>query len=250
MKNLKNKKKKQYIYKRNYLQMTNGGNLNIQQTENNNILLSNVKLKLNYKFDIMEEFEVNNLSYTNNINKPNKESISQFLQSLDSNEDFVFNNSFNKIIDEKTIVIRKIGGDGNCFFRSLSFFFTHSENYKDYFRNCIYNYINKNSSFFIKEFPFIFYNNQIINIYNYINNINNDCYYAGELELLASADLFKINILVLEYIEEYKGYIQRNKIERDQSSKPILFLLFNEYNKIAGHYDLIYIKSYLQKKIF
>ena len=84
----------------------------------------------------------------NHIINPNKEIINQFLDTLHKNEEKIYNNSFNKIIKESTIVNRKIKGDGNFYFRSLSEFLTCSGGYKDYFRNYIYNYININSNYF------------------------------------------------------------------------------------------------------
>ena len=238
---IKNFKKK--TYKRNYKEMQKESILNIEQIEPLNLVHNKPTLKLNYQFNISEKYEINQLSYAKDIINPNKETINQFLDSLHKNEEKIYNNSFNKIIKESAIVNRKILGDGNCYFRALSYFFTHSENYKDYFRNCIYNYININSNYFLQEYPYIYYKNNIINTAGYIKNIKNDCFYAGELELLASAVLFKINILILEYIDEYKGYIQRNKISVNNQMKPILFLEFIENSNFLGHYNIIYIKQ-------
>ena len=48
---------------------------------------------------------------------------------------------------------------------------------------------------------------------------------------------FNINIIVLEYIKEYKGYIQRTKIEiNEQKLSPALVLEYIENNKL-GHYN-------------
>ena len=58
----------------------------------------------------------------NHIINPNKEIINQFLDTSHKNEEKIYNNSFNKIIKESAIINRKIIGDGNCHFRSLSDF--------------------------------------------------------------------------------------------------------------------------------
>ena len=58
---------------------------------------------------------------------------------------------------------------------------------------------------------------------------------------MAYAELFNINILVLEYLKENKGYIQRNKIKINNQTKPILFLEFIENQNLLGHNNLIYI---------
>ena len=63
-----------------------------------NIIHTKINLKLDYKFRVKEEYEINKLSYTNHIYKPNKESINKFLESLNLNEEKIYNNSTNKII--------------------------------------------------------------------------------------------------------------------------------------------------------
>ena len=63
-----------------------------------------------------------------------------------------------------------------------------------------------------------------------------------------TSDIFNINILVLEYKEEYKGYIQYLKI--DSNIKKILPIMFIEYitiNKI-GHYNIIHTKDNINIK--
>jgi hypothetical protein len=37
------------------------------------------------------------------------------------------------IINDKALFIRKVIGDGNCFYRVLSFYFTNSQNFYSYF---------------------------------------------------------------------------------------------------------------------
>ena len=71
----------------------------------------------------------------------------------------------------------------------------------------------------------------------YIKKINTENFFAGEIELLMTSKIFNINIIVLEYIREYKGYIERTKIEiKEQKLSPILVLEYIENNKL-GHYN-------------
>lgn len=76
----------------------------------------------------------------------------------------------------------------------------------------------------------------------YIKNINTKNYYAGEIEVFITSKIFDINIIVLEYIIEYKGYIQRIKIENNNKQlSPILVLEYIENNNL-GHYNIIHLK--------
>ena len=61
------------------------------------------------------------------------------------NNKFLYFNVTNKKIIEYTITKEiKIDGDGNCFFRNLSYFFTAKQEYYPFFRRILFLYINKN----------------------------------------------------------------------------------------------------------
>ena len=76
----------------------------------------------------------------------------------------------------------------------------------------------------------------------YIQNINTKAFFSGEIEILISTKIFNIDIIILEYIDEYKGYIQRAKFLSNNSKiNPILVLEYTEINKI-GHYNIIHLK--------
>ena len=66
--------------------------------------------------------------------------INENLESISKNEQILYENLNNNILEENTVFERNIYGDGNCFFLSVSFFFTNSQNYHEYYRNYIYNY--------------------------------------------------------------------------------------------------------------
>ena len=127
--------KKKKSKKRNYITMISGDNVEINNNTNINTYNHSKKLKIKYELKINENYEINNLSYTNKIHSIDFNNITLNLQSLDSNEIYLKNNLFNKYIDEKSIFIRKISADENSYFRSLSYFFTKNENKYDYFRN-------------------------------------------------------------------------------------------------------------------
>ena len=217
--------------------MVNDNNFSIEKNETNMIYNINPSLKINYNIILKTEYEKNNLIYTKKIPKPNLEKIKDLLQKLDQNYIDLFNNMTNKIVDEKIIYVRKIYGDGNCYYRSLSFFFINNQTYHLYFRNYIYNFIADHEEEITKDYPFINVEDNLIPMSEYIKKINTENFYAGEIELLMTSKIFNINIIVLEYIREYKGYIQRTKIEiKEQKLSPILVLEYIENNKL-GHYN-------------
>ena len=126
----------------------------------------------------------------------------------------------------------------------MNFYFTNSQNYYHYFRNYIYNHIKNNENYYLNEFPVINKNENIININEYIQMINTNGYFSGELEIFANAKAFNINILIIECIEEYKGYIKKEKFEIEaNTTKPILILEYTKINKL-GHFNVVHIKPY------
>ena len=130
-KKLCNKKTK----KRNYIEMAQTSNFYLESIIEKNNITMNPSLKIDYNINFQLELEKNNLSYTKTILKPNPNTINKLFQTLDRNYIILYDNMLNKIIDENIIFKRTIYGDGNCYFRSLSFFFTNSQNYHDFFRN-------------------------------------------------------------------------------------------------------------------
>ena len=135
--------------------MISESQLNINNNENSSQKLGSKKLKLNYNIKLLPENETNNLTYIKSIKRPNEAKINEALNPLDFDIEYLYNNIENNYIDTKYIFIRKIIGDGNCYFRSLSFYFTNSHNYYHYFRNYIYNHIKNNEKYYLNEFPFI-----------------------------------------------------------------------------------------------
>ena len=85
-----------------------------------------------------------------------------------------------------------------CFFRSISTFFTNSEEYNLFFRNLLYDYIRVNFEELIAEYPYIYYNDISINLDDYIPLIKINGTYAGEFECNIISNMLNINILLLE----------------------------------------------------
>ena len=75
--------------------------------------------------------------------------------------------------------------------------------------------------------------------------MNSNAFFSGEFDMKLSSDIFKINILVFEYNDIYKGYIKKIKFENEENNlqKPIFFVKYSEINQI-GHFDLVIKKDY------
>ena len=63
------------------------------------------------------------------------------------------------------------------------------------------------------EYPYINYNDNIIDFDTYINMINNDGVYAGELELNTTGKIYNLDILILEYKKNTKDILNIVKSE-------------------------------------
>ena len=82
------------------------------------------------------------------------------MQSITEQEIELFNNISNKSVDDKILSIRTIYRDGNCYFRSLSYFFNNNQNYYEYYRNYLYNYLKNTEIKYTFEFPYIIINDK------------------------------------------------------------------------------------------
>ena len=170
MKYLNKNKNKKKAKKRTYLEMINDSSITIPASESDNIIKNeedknnkpNKSLKIQYQIIINPSYEINNLDGNINIIEPDISDIIKEKNRLFESEIFLFDNFIKKIIAKDIFIIREIDKDGNCFYRSLSYFLTKSQKYYTYFRNYIYNHISTNRNIYIKEYPYI-----IIVFYSY-----------------------------------------------------------------------------------
>ena len=73
-----------------------------------------------------------------------------------------------KILDDDLFVISNVGEDRNCFFRCISYFFTGTEKYHLFFGKLLWYYVISNYNEISAEFPYTYYNGNIIDIDDYI----------------------------------------------------------------------------------
>ena len=117
------------------------------------------------------------------------------------------NNLKNLKFKENIFDIENIYNDGNCFYRAISSFICTSEQYRIFFRNLVYDYINNNYNDIIVKSPYIYYNGKAIDIEDYIPMIKKNSFHAGESEANTIANLLNLIILVLETNNNDKGDI-------------------------------------------
>ena len=143
-----------------------------EATEENKIL-NNPRLKINYNLNLLSQYEENNLAFTNIIQKSDEKKNFKYLLEHRRNVIYFYNKITNNIIDEKSIfIIRKMVGDRNYYYRSLSFYLINSHNFHVYFINYIHNYIKINISKLEPEYPYINRNDKNISLNEYMQNIN------------------------------------------------------------------------------
>ena len=155
-------------------------------------------------------------------------------------------------IKEDSLIIQKIFGDGNCLFRSISYFLTGTEAYHVFMRNLLYNYIIKNYEEIITEFPYVYHNGSPVNTDEYIPLIQDNGNFGGELECNLFTKVISINILVLRYNEDkdgnnYFNYYMYYGHKNQDSYIPLCILDYNESKK---HYQLLYYNKNYTEDIF
>ena len=122
--------------------------------------LSNINYKIpkiDYKYNIKEEYKINNLKGCNEFYIPEITDIYNSLYNTSINNNInllIYNNDKIKFNIFKQI---EIYADGNCYYRALSKFMTNTEIYHPFFRNVIYNYIKDNKNKFLEEDSYVDY---------------------------------------------------------------------------------------------
>ena len=90
----------------------------------------------------------------------------------------------------------EIEKDGNCHYKNISYLFTKKEIYYEYYRTLLFDYIQNNKNYLIRESLYISFNNKIIKLEDYILEIILNFIYAGDFVIANSIKLFNINIAI------------------------------------------------------
>jgi len=100
-----------------------------------------------------------------------------------------------KEIKKNLLEINEVERDGNCFYRTLSLFFTKDESHYSFFREQIYlaakNNINELRDFFVEDKNDPILDNNKIEAY--IEQIKENKFFAGVVEIYIAAKIFQFN---------------------------------------------------------
>ena len=99
--------------------------------------------------------------------------------------------------NDDSLVSIDITGDGNCLYRSISYFLTGSQIYHLKIRKILYKYIINNFESILADYPYTNYNGRTMKIEDYIPLIEKNREYGGELDYQILTKIFDINILIL-----------------------------------------------------
>ena len=271
-----NSKKKKATKKRNYNEMIEESKrLNTNETysdnEKGNIISNFPKFKKDNDYD-------NNINPSKikvdiqipteyNVDKTNMPSL-ELIKSNEENRNLnipiyiSFNIIFNKKeydnilktlkIKEDSLISKIIFGDGNCLFRSISYFLTGTEAYHVFMRNLLYNYIINHYEEIITEFPYVYYNGSAVNTDEYIPLIQETGNYGGELECNLFTKVLPINILILQYNEDSEGisYFNYYMYYGHKNQDTYIPLCILDYKESKKHYQLLYYNKNFSGDIF
>ena len=160
----------------------------------------------------------------------------------------IFENLKNRKPLKKDLVNKfDVLGDGNCYFRALSLYFTNEGSYFNFFTEQIYlsakDNINLLKEFFINdENDGTLYNNKIE---GYINKIKDNQFFAGNIEIYLTTKIFNINIAVYQFDSSINEFTQISFFASESSSKE--YLIINYVNN--SHYNLLKLKLNSNKKM-
>ena len=142
----------------------------------------------------------------------------------------------NKMLNLGDFIIKTIEADGNCFYRTISYFFRNTE--KDYkeFRELIVRYIENNPQEYIYYVPdedinileneeeFDIFNKKREYILDYAQNAKQDGTFAGDIEIATTAHYLGVNINILVRGElNYKSYLFYEGIIKTEETINILY---------------------------
>ena len=100
-------------------------------------------------------------------------------------------------LTQNDIIICENSGKGNCFYKSLSQFYTNKETYHIYYRKETCKSIENKKEIDKKNYPFIYVDkNNTLCYEDYFNNMILTGTYAGQYELFNAAIKFKCNLFI------------------------------------------------------
>ena len=141
--------------------------------------------------------------------------------------------------------LQDVAGDGNCGYRCISLQLFGNENHYAKVRESVYNYLNLNREQF-DNFNFE-YEGNILSSSDYIDKINNDKEWMGELEINAISIIYNVNIIVFQitYNDELQIINKYGNFD-DITNHLLLTLCYVGEN----HFKVLYEKSNLIDNLY
>lgn len=196
-----------------------GNKKNQQQKKKQKNKMKNNQNKIN---KCKDKANFNPCDVDKNRKKKNKEK--KIKNKYSSNE---YKKKFDEQMDALGLRILEVGGDGNCFFRSVCDQLEGSENNHSYYRELACNYIEQNKDFI----KFFIEDDQ--NIDNYIHNMRKNGIWGGNIEIYSLSMALNVNFYI--FLLERPLYIVKNH----DFPKRNLFLSYHE----GQHYNTVRLKD-------
>ena len=219
------------------------------EKEKKESIRTGVEVNSNSSLDSLDDFD--NILSNSNLKKeekkeesnPNK-NIKNDTNQINSSKDKIIKNIPEDIELIENFIIKDIIGDGNCFYRSLCYFYRENQDEYNEFRELIVKYIDNNPDEYLEgvadEDIDILENDDEITILNkkreyikrYAEIALKDGEFAGDFEITTACTLFDCNIkLYILTNDGYKLYYRYNPLllENIQTIN-ILFINNNHFN--------------------
>ena len=203
---------------------------------------NNKKKKNKINSNNKKEDDQNNKNQNNDEkNKSKKLDLSIIEKNNENNNNNIFQS--NHDLPFFNYYIKNIIGDGNCYYRCLSYFYRGTENYHLEFRKLICDLFANNINKFITSYPdpSIIGENEptneqevLIFLEKYVEYIRNPGVYAGDQEISLTSYFFGINInILIQEVMCYKSiYFYHSVVPTEQ----VINILYRDGN----HYDLLF----------
>ena len=227
----------------------------------------NKKIKKEEENSDIEELIESSNELENRIDNFEEPDYSEFI----NNSEAIYKNF---ILNENNIIIKKIDlenkiyealffiqkiveGDGNCFYRCISYHIFGNDSFYNIIRETVYQYIKENTTFayeycHLKGDTYYFEvkegkKTREYKITDYIELIKNDKFFAGYIEIYCVCRIYKIPIIILEPLEyNNENYYKLNSTFSDINEnkdifniEEVIFLLYK--NKL--HYDYLNVNK-------
>ena len=140
-------------------------------------------------------------------------------------------------INKNEFIAIDVKGDGNCGYRAISLQLYGVEEMHTIIRKKIYDYLKANIALYKNEY--IYYENQIIEIPNYIELIKNDGVWIDDLEISTINKIYNVCLMIFKEVNStHLEYV--NTIGELDSNDNIFITLLNVGN---NHYNVLYEKD-------